>query len=152
MNQLEIAIKNTVRDYKPGTNMLFALMEQTSRQRLLNKACETTMNAHFTPRELVNLQNITGDYRINDVMRSMEKRQPIVHNGITDSLIEITKELGAMAQKITESEADGVYTEREKADCIKQLQCLEKACSQLKQAIHQQQTGVSLIDLNKGAG
>ena len=119
MNQVKLAIWSTTHEYKGGKNGAFrelAALMGISEQVMRNKACPTSDNSHFSPEQLLTLQNLTDDYRINNAMRLAEKRA------------------GA-------TEADGKYTEREKADCISQLNRIEKACEHLKLAIHQQEAG-----------
>jgi hypothetical protein len=144
MNQVKLAIWSTAHEYKDGKNGAFrelsALMGM-SEQVMRNKACPTSENSYFSPEQLLNLQNITDDYRINNAMRLTEKRAGATERGVTESLLHITSELGSMAHIIAEAEADNKYTEREKADCISQLNRIERACEHLKLAIHQQEAG-----------
>tara|TARA_R110000787_G_scaffold194120_1_gene305694 strand:+ start:13767 stop:14219 length:453 start_codon:yes stop_codon:yes gene_type:complete len=144
MNQVKLAIWRTTHEYKGGKNGAFrelAALMVISEQVMRNKACPTSDNSHFSPEQLLTLQNLTDDYRVNNAMRLAEKRAGATERGVTESLLHITHELGSMAHIITEAEADGKYTEREKADCISQLNRIEKACEHLKLAIHQQEAG-----------
>ena len=130
MNQVKLAIWSTTHEYKGGKNGAFrelAALMGISEQVMRNKACPTSDKSHFSPEQLLTLQNLTDDYRINNAMRLAEKRAGATERGVTESLLHITHELGSMAHIITEAEADGKYTEREKADCISQLNRIEKA-------------------------
>jgi hypothetical protein len=137
MNQLDLAIYNTVHDFSEGTQALADLMG-VSRQILLNKANPNTENAYFSPAQLIQIQKLTGNFSINEALTAMEGKKKPTEASFTRLLLQITDELGVAAHMVNEALDDHILTEREKADCLKQVGKVSDACDDLKQALHTQ--------------
>lgn len=137
MNQLDLAIHSTVHDYEGGTQSLADAMG-VSRQILLNKACPTTENAHFAPAQLAQLQNITGNYSINDALQAMEQHREAQEYDLTGSMLGVSKDFAEVVGGITESMADNVMSEPERRHCLDLVETLLEDGEALKQAIHRE--------------
>lgn len=134
MNQLDLAIHSTVHDYKGGTQALADAMGM-SRQILLNKACPTTENAYFSPAQMAQIQNITGNYAINDALHAMEQHRATPEKDVTSSLLGVTRNFADVVGEVTEAMADNVFTERERRQCLDAVNHLLDDCETLKHSI-----------------
>lgn len=140
MNQLDLAIHSTVHDGDISTQDLADLMGM-SRQILLNKANFNTENAYFSPAQLIQLQNLTSNYSINSALQAMNKSKPTTSKSITHSLLSVTDEVGRIAHEFNRAAEDNHFSEREKADCIKQASKVLNAAESLVASLHAQEVG-----------
>jgi hypothetical protein len=134
MNQLDLAIHSTVHDYADGTQALADSMGM-SRQILINKACSTTENAYFSPAQMAQLQNITGNYAINDALSAMEQHRAKPEKDLTSSVLMVSKDFAGVVTEVTEAMADNVMTERERRQCLDSVNQLLDDAEQLKHSI-----------------
>lgn len=134
MNQLDLAIHSTVHDYKDGTQALADSMGM-SRQILLNKACPTTENAYFSPAQMAQLQNITGNYAINDALSAMEQHRPKTQKELTESVMAVSKDFAGVVGEVAEAMKDREMTERERRQCLDAVNKLLEAAEDLKHSI-----------------
>lgn len=134
MNQLDLAIHSTVHDFKGGTQNLADAMGM-SRQILLNKACPTTENAYFAPAQLIQLQNITGNYAINDALNAMQQNSQRPEKDLTHAMMSVSRDFAVVIGDITESMEDYVMSERERRQCLNSVTQMIDECEDLKHAI-----------------
>ncbi len=144
MNQLEIAIYNTVHDY-PGGTLELAEEMCMSRQILLNKACPTTENAYFSPQQLSQLQRITNNYAINESLRVMELQPKRKSLTVTESLLDITDKLGATVHEVNQAMSDHVMTDREKAACLKKAGYIKQSADELIHSLHNHKNALKAV-------
>lgn len=143
MNALDLAIDATVHDYPGGTNELAELMGM-SRTIMNNKACPTNEHHQFHPQQLLQLQKQTGNWSITDALvgardiwNSKHKTQDELKN-IHSSMFSIAEEFGQVAHVISQAMDDSKLTERERRDCLKELDDLLGACESLKSALYRE--------------
>lgn len=143
MNALDLAIDATVHDYDGGTNDLAEHMGM-SRTILNNKACPTNEHHQFHPQQLLQLQMQTGNWTITDAFVGarnswMSKHQPVVEQkGVHASMLGIAEHFGQVAHAVNEAMADSVLTERERRECLQELDDVFDACETLKQALYRE--------------
>lgn len=143
MNALDIAIDSTVHEFSGGTNELAELMGM-SRTILNNKACPTNEHHQFHPQQLLQLQKLTGNWSITDALmgardiwNSRNKPESELKN-IHASMFTIAEEFGQVAHAINDAMNDSKLTERERRDCLKELDDLLGACEALKSALYRE--------------
>lgn len=143
MNQLDLTIHDNVHNYNGSTASLADAMGMST-TILNNKACPTNEHHQFHPTQLIKLQQLTGDWSITDAFVGardnwlMKQSPEQAKKGIHASMLAIAEEFGQVAHVVNEAMADSKLTERERRDCLKELDDVLTACEALKQALYRE--------------
>lgn len=141
MNALDTALEDTVHDYEGGTSKLAEDMGM-SRTILNNKACMTNEHHHFHPQQLMQLQKLTNNWSITDAFVAAREASRVqgIDSGrnATGSLFDLAAEFGRLAEKVNEAMSDNVITERERRECLKEVDAMNDKCEALRAALHRE--------------
>lgn len=140
MNQIDLTIHDTVHDFDGSTKRLAEEMGM-SPTILNNKACPTNEHHQFQPNQLIKLQQVTGNWSITDVFvaeRAKSETHSESSKNTVSSLFDVTVELGRLAEKINDAMSDNVLTERERRECLKEVDAMTGKCEALKAALYRE--------------
>ena len=142
---LDIAIKNTVDKYKDKTGIssleLANLIGIKAKAVFLNKVCATNHGNRFTDKQLIKLQQVTGDDTITTVMHKIVKlgmgKKGATANDIADLLLSVSIKGGEMTRVVRDAIADGVVTQNELEKSIKKIHEKMSMLRQIEDALRE---------------
>jgi len=140
---LDIAIKHTVDKYRQDTGISTYQLANSigikSQAVFLNKVCATNLNNRFTDKQLIQLQVVTGNDTISQVMGKIvtariKDKGPTAQD-ITELLLSVPIQAGEMIKVITESLADGEIDRNELEQSLKKIHAKIETLQALKVAL-----------------
>ena len=143
---LDIAIKHTVEKYQDKTgisSLEFAnLIGIKTKAVFLNKVCATNLANRFTDKQLIKLQQVTGDDTITNVMLKIVKlgidEKGTTAKDIADLLLSVSIKGGEVTKVVRDVIADGVVTQNELEKSIKKIHEKMSVLRQIEEALQKQ--------------
>ena len=142
---LDIAIKHTVEKYQDKTgisSLEFAnLIGIKTKAVFLNKVCATNLANRFTDKQLIKLQQVTGDDTITTVMHKIVKlgmnKKGATAKDIADLLLSVSIKGGEMTRVVRDVIADGVVSQNELEKSIKKIHEKMAVLRQIEDALRE---------------
>ena len=143
---LDIAIKHTVEKYQDKTgisSLEFAnLIGIKTKAVFLNKVCATNLNNRFTDKQLIKLQQVTGDDTITTVMHKIVKlgiaKKGTTAKDIADLLLSVSIKGGEMTRVVRDVISDGIVSQNELEKSIKKIHEKMAVLRQIEDALKEQ--------------
>lgn len=140
MQQLRQAIHSTVEESTLERKDIARLMK-IGYAVFNGKANPEREDAYFSPEQLVDLQNVVGDFRITDAVQAeLHTQEDDEHEpkSVMESVLDACCEHGQLINTIHGAMADGRITNREREACLRALCKLKTSLGTLKTALVKQ--------------